>query len=71
MFTIVTQYSDFNELSALFDVSPKITWIRFGNLPTLNIAGILITQFDQTTDFLNNSELGCFEIIPIFRLLKA
>jgi predicted nuclease of predicted toxin-antitoxin system len=64
-FIIVTQDSDFNDLTALNGFPPKIIWIRVGNLKTEEIADMLIKNQNSIQDFLNNEDLGCFEIVRL------
>lgn len=64
-YIIVTQDSDFNDLSTLFDFPPKIIWIRTGNLKTKAILDILIDNYSELQKFESDSELGCFEIIKL------
>ena len=64
-FIIVTQDSDFNDLSALFGFPPKIIWIRTGNLTTKAILDILIDNYSDLEKFESDHELGCFEIIKL------
>ena len=66
-YVIVTQDSDFNNLTALNGSPPKIVWIRSGNLRTEEIAELLIKNQSSIQDFLNNEELGCLEIIRLKR----
>jgi predicted nuclease of predicted toxin-antitoxin system len=64
-YIIVTQDSDFNDLSTLFGFPPKIIWIRTGNLKTKAILDILIDNYSDLQKFESDSELGCFEIIKL------
>jgi predicted nuclease of predicted toxin-antitoxin system len=64
-FVIVTQDSDFNDLTALYGFPPKIIWMRSGNLKTNEIAGLLIRNLNSIQDFLKDKDLGCFEIIRL------
>ena len=64
-FIIVTQDSDFNDLTSLYGFPPKIIWIRTGNLKTQAIINILIDNINEIEKFMGNSQYGCFEI---FRL---
>ena len=40
-YIIVTKDADFNDLSALRGVPPKVVWLRVGNCPTTRIATLL------------------------------
>jgi predicted nuclease of predicted toxin-antitoxin system len=62
---IVTQDSDFNDLTALYGFPPKIIWIRSGNLKTDDIVELLIKNQKKIQDFLQDENLGCFEIIRL------
>jgi predicted nuclease of predicted toxin-antitoxin system len=64
-YIIVTQDSDFNDISTLFGFPPKIIWIRTGNLKTKAILDILIDNYSDLQKFESDSELGCFEIIKL------
>ncbi|MBV2246149.1 MAG: DUF5615 family PIN-like protein [Lentimicrobium sp.] len=64
-FIVVTQDSDFNDLTALHGFPPKIVWIRSGNLRTDEIADLLIKKLDAIQDFLKDDNLGCLEIIRL------
>jgi len=66
-YVIITQDSDFNDLTALNGFPPKIIWIRSGNLKTDEIADLLVKNQSSIQDFLNNAELGCLEIIHLKR----
>jgi predicted nuclease of predicted toxin-antitoxin system len=64
-FIIVTQDSDFNDLSTLFGFPPKVIWIRTGNLKTRDMLDILIEYYSDLMKFESDNELGCFEIIRL------
>jgi predicted nuclease of predicted toxin-antitoxin system len=64
-FIIVTQDSDFNDLTALNGFPPKIIWIRSGNLVTEEIADLLIKNQNSIQEFLKDKDLGCFEIVKL------
>jgi predicted nuclease of predicted toxin-antitoxin system len=64
-YTIVTQDSDFNDLSTLCGSPPIIIWIRSGNLKTSEIAYIIIEYKNDLEAFLRDDNLLCFEIIRI------
>ena len=61
-YIIVTQDSDFNELTSLYGFPPKIIWIRTGNLKTQLILEILVKSYIEIVSFAENENLGCFEI---------
>ena len=64
-FVIVTQDSDFNDLTALNGFPPKIIWIRSGNLKTDEIADLLTKNQNSIQDFFNDKDLGCLEIVRL------
>lgn len=64
-FTIVTQDSDFNDLTALNGFPPKVIWIRSGNLRTEQIAEILTLYSKEISEFIADDNHGCFEIITL------
>jgi len=64
-YIIVTQDSDFNDLSTLNGFPPKIVWIRSGNLKTKAILDILTDNYSDLEKFESDNELGCFEIIKL------
>ena len=61
-YTIVSNDSDFNDLSALNGFPPKIIWLRLGNTSTQNIANVLIRNENLIKDFIDSNESGIFEI---------
>lgn len=64
-FIIVTQDSDFNDLTSLYGFPPKIIWIRFGNLRTEEIADLLKFNLNSIEKFSTDPDLGCFEMIRL------
>jgi len=61
-YMIVTQDSDFNDLSTLLGFPPKIIWIRTGNLTTKAILDILIDNYYNQQNFESDHELNTFKI---------
>jgi predicted nuclease of predicted toxin-antitoxin system len=61
-FTIVTQDSDFNDLYLIRGYPPKIIWLKTGNINTDELVKILQEHSDNIKDFIENKDLGCFEI---------
>lgn len=64
-FVIVTFDSDFFDISLINGCPPKIIWIRTGNLTTLEIAKLLISNLESILDFINNPEfsgIACLQI---------
>ena len=64
-YVIVSQDSDFNDLSTLYSAPPKIVWIRAGNLKTSEIASIIIEYRNELEAFLRDDNHACFEIFRI------
>jgi predicted nuclease of predicted toxin-antitoxin system len=48
---IVTQDSDFNDLTSLHGFPPKVIWIRVGNLKTHQIADMLTENISESKSF--------------------
>ena len=61
-YTILTFDEDFSELQNLFSYPPKIIWLRTGNVNTAEIASLLINLKNNILEFLNNDELGIYEL---------
>lgn len=64
-YTIVTFDSDFYDISLINSHSPKIIWIRTGNLTTNEIANLLIDNKNKISSFVNEleySEITCLEL---------
>ena len=61
-FSIVTQDSDFYERSLLFGMSPKIIWLRAGNISTQNIKRLLRQHSKEIISFEKDKVLGCLQI---------
>ncbi len=61
-FTIVTQDSDFNERSLVYDYPPKVIWLRTGNTTTANIKYLLKEHSQEILLFEKDSNLGCLQI---------
>ena len=64
-FIIVTQDSDFNDLTQLLGFPPKVIWIRTGNLTTQQIAEIFNQKIDEIENFSKDNEHGCLEIFSV------
>lgn len=67
-YTIVTQDSDFNDLTSLYGFPPKIVWIRTGNLKTQEITDIILQYVDEIQAFIKDENYGCFEIYKLAKL---
>ena len=57
-FVIVTKDADFNELSILRGVPPKVIWIRRGNCSTKAIASLLRKNYPAISAFNENTDVG-------------
>ncbi|NOX84861.1 MAG: hypothetical protein GXO86_02675 [Chlorobi bacterium] len=64
-YIIVTQDSDFNELTSLYGFPPKIIWIRTGNIKTQVLVSILLDYAHEIKTFTQSKKFGCFEIFNI------
>lgn len=64
-YIIVTQDSDFNDLTSLLGFPPKIIWIRTGNIRTIDFAKILADYIEEIKKFEEDSKYGCLEILAI------
>jgi predicted nuclease of predicted toxin-antitoxin system len=62
-FIIVTQDADFNDLNLLYGPPPKLIWVRLGNLKTRKLASTLTRYLDDIERFVQDENLGCFEIV--------
>lgn len=61
-FTIVTQDSDFNERSLVYDDPPKVIWLRIGNTSTQNIERLLRKHHQDILLFEKDKTLSCLQI---------
>jgi predicted nuclease of predicted toxin-antitoxin system len=61
-FTIVTFDADFFDLSLVWNVPPKIVWLRTGNLSTAEIAECVIFNSSIIISFIDNPGQNCLEI---------
>lgn len=61
-YTIVTQDSDFHELSVLFGSPPKIVWLKRGNCSNDTVRRLLIDNFQEIIQFHRDSDVGCLEM---------
>ncbi len=67
-YTIVTKDSDFNDLSALRGVPPKVIWVRIGNCTTAEVETILRRHARAIEHFLAHATEPVLEIIPFTTL---
>ena len=61
-FTIVTQDSDFHELSVLYGSPPKVVWLKCGNSSKDTVRRILIGNFQAINQFHQDPQVGCLEL---------
>jgi predicted nuclease of predicted toxin-antitoxin system len=64
-YTIVTKDSDFNDLSALRGLPPKVIWIRIGNCTTTEVELLLRRHAAAINHFLTDTSERLLEIIPL------
>lgn len=61
-FLIVTFDADFYEISLTQGFSPKIIWLRTGNLTTIQIANLILSHKNVILEFSLNENNTCLEI---------
>lgn len=61
-FIIVTQDSDFADMSALYGPPPKIIWLRCGNQPNDFIEKLLRNHAEAMAAFAQDAEAACWEL---------
>jgi predicted nuclease of predicted toxin-antitoxin system len=61
-FVIVTQDSDYADMSALYGSPPKVIWLRCGNQPTATIERLLRGHAAEIAALDANNELSCLEL---------
>ena len=61
-FTLVTQDSDFHELSLMQGPPPKIIWLKCGNQSRTFVAELLIKHKSAIEQFIRDDEVACLEI---------
>lgn len=61
-FVIVTNDSDFHELSLLLGAPPKVIWLQTGNVSKLTVMQLLLDHADDIKSQLNASEANCLVI---------
>jgi len=61
-FTIVTQDSDFHELSVLYGSPPKVVWLKCGNSSKDTVHRILSDNFQAINQFHQDPQVGCLEL---------
>ena len=61
-YTIVTQDSDFHEMSLMHGDPPKVIWLKCGNKPRWYVLDLLTHNQDRIHSFYNDLESSCLEI---------
>ena len=59
---IVTKDVDYYDLSAVRGHPPKVVWIRLGNCPTSEVAGLLRERHGELLAFHRNDAAGLLEL---------
>ena len=63
-FNIVSFDVDFYEMSLVSGFPPKVIWLRCGNTSTKNIQNLLIDNFEEIMEFLENkNNYACLELL--------
>jgi predicted nuclease of predicted toxin-antitoxin system len=62
-FAIVTKDSDFNDMSVLRGVPPKVIWLRLGNCTTDMFEQVLRRAHTQVTAFENDDAVNVRELL--------
>lgn len=62
-YTIVSKDSDFNDVSILRGVPPKIIWFRIGNCTTTQIEHVLRNNVTPIHDFIAHPNDSILEIV--------
>ena len=62
-YIIVTFDADFYDFSLVWGHPPKIIWIRTYNQTTKNVEEILRKHMNTLSDFQDDNDLACLEII--------
>ena len=61
-YILVTQDSDFHEMSVLYGHPPKVIWLKCGNQPRRRIVEILLSITEEVRAFADNPDLSCLEV---------
>lgn len=61
-FAIVTQDSDYADMSGLFGSPPKVIWLRCGNRPTAAIERLIRDHADAIAAFETDPLTTCLEV---------
>ena len=62
-FVLVTQDSDFADMTALYGPPPKVIWLRGGNQPTHAIETLLRDHAQAIAAFEQDTTATCLEIL--------
>lgn len=61
-FIIVTQDSDFNDISTIRGFPPYVIWLRTGNAKTIEIEKVLRQNYQQIVEIVKTETQGVIEI---------
>jgi predicted nuclease of predicted toxin-antitoxin system len=61
-FIIVTQDSDFNDISTIRGFPPYVIWLRTGNAKTMEIEKVLRQNYQQIVEIVKTGNQGVIEI---------
>ncbi len=61
-YVLVTQDSDFHEMSVLYGFPPKVVWLKCGNQPRKVIATRLLDHSEAVKQFYADDRKGCLEL---------
>jgi predicted nuclease of predicted toxin-antitoxin system len=61
-YIIVTKDSDFNDLTLLYGIPPKILWIRVGNCRSGDIVALIKSHERQILDFASERSTAILEL---------
>jgi predicted nuclease of predicted toxin-antitoxin system len=62
-FCIVTQDSDYADMSALYGSPPKVNWLRCGNQPTSTIEQLIRRHEAEISTVANDDDTDCLELL--------
>jgi predicted nuclease of predicted toxin-antitoxin system len=62
-FTVVSQDSDFYDISCLYGHPPKLIWLQCGNQQTAYVARLLRANRELITQWSADPSSGCIEIL--------
>lgn len=61
-FTVVSQDSDFYDISCLYGHPPKLIWLQCGNQETAYVARLLRANWERIVQWSEDPLSGCIEI---------